>query len=81
MRNVDVRLVNLFCTICLHIHVNGSIWHSHSSEFYLNTWLKYDSIFGNRWSAPDLRFVCCCSGALCYRGLRIKRCFSLGIFL
>ena len=38
--------------ICLHNHVNGSVWHSHSSEFYLSTWLKYDSIFVNRWSAP-----------------------------
>jgi len=29
-----------FCAICLHIHVNGSVWNSHSSEFYLSTWLK-----------------------------------------
>jgi len=31
MRNVKVYLVNIFCTVCLHIHVNGSVWHSHSS--------------------------------------------------
>jgi len=37
MRNVNVHLVNFFCTICLHTHVNGSIWHNHSSEFYLST--------------------------------------------
>jgi len=36
-----VRIVNVyvvFCMICLHIHVNGSVWISHSSEFYLSTW-------------------------------------------
>jgi len=31
MRNEKVYLVNIFCTVCLHIHVNGSVWHSHSS--------------------------------------------------
>jgi len=46
-------LLTFFCTIFLHI-VNGSVWHSRSSEFYVSTWLKYDSIFVNRWSAPDL---------------------------
>ena len=34
-----VHLVNFSCTICLHIHVNGSVWHSHSAEFYLSTWM------------------------------------------
>jgi len=53
MLNVNAHLV-FFCTICLHINVNGSVWHSHSSEFYLSTWLMYDSIFANRRSAPDL---------------------------
>jgi len=48
MRNVNVHLVNIFCMICLHIHVNGSVWNSHSSEFYLSTWLKHDSVFVNR---------------------------------
>ena len=48
-------VISIFYTSCLHIHVNGSVWHSHSSEFYLSTWVKYDSIFVNRWSAPDLR--------------------------
>jgi len=54
MRNVNVHLVNYFCTICFHIQVNGSVWYSHSSEFYLSTQLKYHSIFVNGWSAPDL---------------------------
>jgi len=31
----------------LHIHVYGLVWNSHSSEFCLSTWLKYDSIFVN----------------------------------
>jgi len=53
MRNVNVDLVNYFYSICLHINVNGSVWHSHSSGFYLSTWAKYDSIFVNRVSAPD----------------------------
>jgi len=56
MRDVNVHLVKFFCTICLHIHVNGLVWYSHNSELYLSTWLKYDSIFVNRWSAPDVRF-------------------------
>ena len=38
MRNV--HLVNSFCRIRLHIHVNGLVWHSHSSEFCLCTWLQ-----------------------------------------
>jgi len=37
MRNVNVNLVNFFRTICLHIHANGLVWHSYSSEFYLST--------------------------------------------
>ena len=37
MRNVNVNLVNFFGTICLHIHANGLVWHSYSSEFYLST--------------------------------------------
>jgi len=44
MRNVNIHIVNIFCMICLHNHANGSVWNSHSSEFYLSTWLKYDSI-------------------------------------
>jgi len=32
MRNVNVHLVI----------VNASVWYSHSSEFYMSTWLKYD---------------------------------------
>jgi len=35
MRNANVNLVNFFCTICLHIRVNGSVWHSYDLEFYL----------------------------------------------
>jgi len=42
MRNVNVHLVDFFRTICWHIHVNSSVEHSHSSEFYMSTWLKYD---------------------------------------
>jgi len=38
MRNVNVNLVNFFGTICLHIHVNGTVCHSYSSEFYLSTY-------------------------------------------
>jgi len=56
MRIVNVHVVNIFCMIYLHIHVNGSVWKSHSSEFFLSTWLKYDSIYVNRWSAPDLGY-------------------------
>jgi len=37
MGNVNVHLNNYFYTICLHIHVNGSVWRSHSSKFYLST--------------------------------------------
>jgi len=51
---VIFMMLIFFCGICLHIHVNGSVWHSHSSKFYLSTWLKFDLIFVNRWSTPDV---------------------------
>jgi len=38
MHNVNVHNVNVW----LHTHVNGSVWHSHSSEVYTSTWLTYD---------------------------------------
>jgi len=39
MRNANVHVVNIFCMICFHIYVKGSVWHKHSSEFYLSTWM------------------------------------------
>jgi len=52
MRNV--HHVNFFVGFACTFVLNISVWHSHSSEYCLNTWLKYDSIFVNRWSASDL---------------------------
>jgi len=40
----------------MNIEVNGLVWNSHSTELCLSAWLKYDSIFANRWSAPDPDF-------------------------
>jgi len=39
--------------ICTHVEVNGLVWHSHTTELCPSAWLKYDSIFVNRSSAPE----------------------------
>jgi len=37
----------------MHIAVKGLVSHNHSTELCLSAWLKYDSVFVNRWSAPE----------------------------
>jgi len=49
MRNVH----HVHFRICMHIELNGLVCHSHSTELCLSAWLKYESIFVNRWPAPE----------------------------